>query len=118
MSISKYSLGNVPARLTCGLEADFVSQLWWHHRELRADLGADAESFGFEVEWLGGFVGACEGDAAAAACEGDPGGAGALGAGVGEFDQGGDGGVQGSCVFVGALDGVSYCLSAGFAVYG
>src|ERR1043165_245069 len=93
-----------------------VAERGGRHRELGADLGADAEFLGFEVEWFGGLVGAGHGDAAGSAFEGTSGGSGAFGAGVGEFDEGGDGGVEGVCVFVGALDGFSYCLPAGFAV--
>lgn len=61
-----------------------------------------------------GFVG----HGAGAAGFADEAGFGVLGADVGEFHQGGEGGAEGFGVLLGPLDGFPYGLLAGFAVGG
>lgn len=91
----------------------------WIHRELGADLGVDLDALWFEVEGFGcgGFrVGGGHGEADGAAVEGGAGSA--VRAGVGEFEEGGDGGAECFGVLVGPLDGFAYRLLPGSAVDG
>lgn len=96
------------------------SQARWIHRELCGDLGVDLDALWFEVEGFGcgGVrVGGGHGEADGAAVEGGAGSSAGC-AGVGEFEEGGDGGAECFGVFVGSLYGFAYGLSAGLAVDG
>lgn len=115
MSTFRFFIG--PCR---GFPERVNSQARWIHRELGADLGPDLDALGFEVEGFGcgGVrVGRGHGEADGAAVEGGA-GASAGGAGVGEFEEGGDGGAERLGVFGGSLYGFAYGLLPGLAVDG
>lgn len=95
------------------------SQPGWGHRESGVDLGVDVLALGFEVQGRGFFGGGSgEGHGAHGAAGGGGVGRGVLGADVGEFDEGGEGGAEGFGVFAGALDGFVDGLLAGLSVGG
>lgn len=80
----------------------------------------DLDALWFEVEGFGRGgvrVGGGHGEADGTAVEGGA-GASASCAGVGEFEEGGDGGAECLGVFVGSLYGFAYGLLAGLAVDG
>jgi hypothetical protein len=84
--------------------------------EAGVDLGVDVLAFGFEVE--GGRCGVLHAVGHGAGVGGGVQGFGGLGAEVGEFDEGGEGGAECLGVFAGALDGFADGFLAGFAVGG
>lgn len=88
------------------------------HGEACVDLGVHVLPLGFEVEGCGGGVfGGGEGHGAHTGL-GCAVGLGVLGADVGEFDEGGEGGAECFGVFAGTLDGFAYGLLAGLSVDG
>ncbi len=83
------------------------------------DLGVDGLAYGFEVDGGGvGGCGSCRGAVVHGFGEGGAAEGTVVGAGVAEFEEGAEAGVEGFGVFAGALEGFADGLAAGCGVVG